>query len=120
MAVLFFADHCVPTSVVDDLRRAGHEVLLLREHLPTESPDDVVLDKAGHLVAVLVSLDGDFADIVRFPPRDYGGIIGLQVKNRPSVIPHIMASLLEFLEGRVASDLKGKLIIVEPDRIRIR
>ena len=120
MAVLFFADHCVPTSVVDYLKRAGHEVLLLREHLPTAAPDDVVLDQAGHLGAVLVSLDGDFADIVRFPPRGYGGIIGLQVKNRPAVIPHIMSRLLEFLEGRVASDLKGRLILVEPGRIRIR
>jgi predicted nuclease of predicted toxin-antitoxin system len=118
--VRFFADHCVPTAVVDDLRQAGHEVLVLRDHLPTASPDEVVLSEAARLGTVLVSLDGDFADIVRYPPGDFDGIIGLQVKNRPSVIPHIVSRLLEFLESRPESDLKGRLILVEPDRIRVR
>ena len=120
MAVIFFADHCVPAVVVDDLRQAGYEVLVLKDHLPTASPDEVVIDEAGKLEAVLISLDGDFADIVRFPPSNYRGIIGLQVKNRPRLIPHIMSRLLDFLASQEGFDLTGKLILVEPDRIRIR
>ena len=68
MAAIFFADHCVPAMVVDDLRQAGYEVLVLKDHLPTASPDEVVIDEAGRFETVLTSLDGDFADIVRFPP----------------------------------------------------
>ena len=45
MAAVFFADHCVPTVVVDDLRQAGYEVLVLKDHLPTASPDEVVISK---------------------------------------------------------------------------
>ena len=36
------------------------------------------------------------------------------------VIPHIMSRLLDFLASQEGSDLTGKLILVEPDRIRIR
>ena len=36
----FFADHCVPNSVVRALAAAGHEVMRLRDHL---APDAVVL-----------------------------------------------------------------------------
>ena len=120
MAVVFFADHCVPTVVVDELQQVGYKVLVLKDHLPTASPDEIVIDEAGRFEAVLISLNGDFADIVRFPPSNYHGIIGLQVKNRPRLIPHIMSRLLDFLASQERSDLTGKLILVEPDRIRIR
>ena len=39
----FFADHCVPNSVVRALAAAGHEVMRLRDHLAPDSPDPVVL-----------------------------------------------------------------------------
>jgi predicted nuclease of predicted toxin-antitoxin system len=39
MSLRFFIDHCVPTSVVEMLREAGHEAILLRETIPTNSPD---------------------------------------------------------------------------------
>ena len=120
MAAAFFADHCVPMAVINDLREAGHEVLLLKDHLPTTSPDEVVIKKAGELGAVLISLDGDFADIVRFPPSRYQGIVGLQVRNHPGVIHHIMSRLMDFLSTQEGFNLSGKLILVEPDRIRIR
>ena len=109
MAVVFFADHCVPTVVVDELQQAGYKVLVLKDHLPTASPDEIVIDEAGRFEAVLISLNGDFADIVRFPPSNYHGIIGLQVKNRPRLIPHIMSRLLDFLASQERSDLTGKL-----------
>ena len=121
MAVVFFADHCVPTYAVDRLREAGYEVSLLRDPLPIASPDEEVIAEAGRLTAVLISLDGDFADIVRYPPSLSRGIVALQVKNHPRTIPHILSRLLEFLsEHREESDFTGKLVLVEPDRIRIR
>jgi predicted nuclease of predicted toxin-antitoxin system len=42
----------------------GHEVLLLREVMPHDSPDHSVIAKAKELNAILISLNGDFADIV--------------------------------------------------------
>ena len=34
MELRFFADQCVPTIVIEDLRDAGYEVFYLRDHLP--------------------------------------------------------------------------------------
>src|SRR5256885_1040333 len=71
MSLRFFTDHCVPNSVIQVLRDAGHEVFILKEHIPQDSDDPVVIAKAQELDAVLVSLNGDFADIVTYPPSDY-------------------------------------------------
>ncbi|OQB83969.1 MAG: hypothetical protein BWX88_02992 [Planctomycetes bacterium ADurb.Bin126] len=43
MSLRLFADHCVPNAVCHALREAGHEVLLLRENMPSDSEDAQVL-----------------------------------------------------------------------------
>jgi len=48
----------------------------LREHLATDSLDLVdpaVIEKAQQLNCLLVSLNGDFADIVKYLPRTIAG-----------------------------------------------
>ena len=71
MALRFLADHCVSNLTIRTLQDAGHEVFRLGDVLPVESPDKAVIFKAQQLDAVLISLDGDFADIVTYPPRNY-------------------------------------------------
>jgi predicted nuclease of predicted toxin-antitoxin system len=100
MSVRFFADHCIPDSVIRLLIDAGHEVFLLRDHMPTDSPDSLVIEKAQVIDAVLLSLNGDFADIVTYPPANYKGILSLQVKNHPEIIPDLMKIVKE---GRLCS-----------------
>lgn len=121
MALRFFADHCVSNSIIETLRDAGHEVLRLKDHIPIDSPDSVVILKAQELDAILISLNGDFADIVTYPPEKYRGIIALQIRNHPEIIPQIMGKLNDFLSSH--SDVKyyaSKLLLVEAHRIRIR
>jgi predicted nuclease of predicted toxin-antitoxin system len=67
MPLRFFTDHCVPNVVIQTLRAAGHEVLILKEHIPRDSDDPIVIAKVQELEAILVSLNGDFADIVTYP-----------------------------------------------------
>jgi hypothetical protein len=52
------------------LSEAGHEVVRLVDCLPADSTDAAVLQKAFELDALLVSLNGDFADITSYPPAD--------------------------------------------------
>lgn len=56
MSLKFFADHCVPTSICKILQNAGFEILVLRENLAVESPDELVIAKAQELKAILISL----------------------------------------------------------------
>ena len=120
MALRFLADHCISNFIIQRLREAKHEVLRLKDLLPAESPDTAVIAKAQEIDALLVSLNGDFADIVAYPPKSYKGIVALQVRNHSEILPRLMARLIAFLELHPTMDhYRGKLLIVEVDRIRI-
>jgi predicted nuclease of predicted toxin-antitoxin system len=121
MGCRFFADHCVSNAIMLTLREGGHEVVRLREQLPVESPDAIVIAKAQQLDAILLSLNGDFADIVAYPPADYQGIIALQVRNHPEIIPQLMKRLQDYLSSHADGEYyRGKLLVVEVHRIRVR
>ena len=121
MSLRFFADHCVPNSVIQPLHSAGHDVFILKEHIPRDSDDAIVISKAQELDAILVSLNGDFADIVTYPPSNYKGIIALQVRNHPELVPALVRRLMSYLSAHPEmQNYKGQLLLVEAHRTRIR
>jgi len=121
MSLRFFADHCVPTTIIQTLTRAGCEVLILRDHLPKHSVDSLVIAKAQELNSILLSLNGDFSDIISYPPADFRGIIAIQVRNHPEAIPAIMERLASYLAAHPDQEYyRGRLLLVESHRIRIR
>lgn len=111
----------MPREIVDALRQFGCDVQLLRDHLRTDAPDTDVIAKAQELDSVLVSLNGDFADIVTYRPKDYRGIVALQLHDHPETIPTLMAGFGRFIaEHSDPSHYAGRLFVVEAHRIRIR
>ena len=121
MSLRILVDHCVPESAVQYLLNAGHEVLRLRDCLSTDATDFEVISKAQELNAVLLSLNGDFADIVNFPPEKYKGIIALQIENHPEILPALLQTLTGYLSlHNNINHYSGKLLVAEVHRIRIR
>ena len=121
MGLKFFADHCISNSIIQGILNAGHEVFRLRDHIPIESPDPIVIATAQRLDSILISLNGDFIDKLNYPPGNYKGIVSLQVRNHPEIIPQLMVRLINFLSSYPDMGYyKGKLILVEVNRIRIR
>jgi len=121
MPLRFFADHCIANAIIQQLQNTGHEVLRLKDHLPIESSDSVVIATAQKLNSILLSLNGDFSNILNYPPSRYKGIIALQVKNHPEIIPQLMERLSSYLTLNPEMDFfKGILILVEVHRIRIQ
>jgi predicted nuclease of predicted toxin-antitoxin system len=121
MPLRFFADHCISNSIIQELRDAGYEVLRLKDHISIESPDRLVLATAQELNSILLSLNGDFTNILVYPPSRYKGIIALQVKNHPEIILELMRRLLTYFSLNPEMDTyKGILILVEVHRIRIQ
>jgi predicted nuclease of predicted toxin-antitoxin system len=117
----FFVDHCISNFIINTLRDAGYEVFRLKDFIPTDSPDPVVISKAQELDSILISLNGDFTDIVAYPPANYNGIIALQVRNHPEIIPQMMESLKDYLSAQPdMNHYKGKLLLVEVHRIKVR
>lgn len=85
------------------------------------SPDPVVIEAAQEFEAILVSLNGDFSDIITYPPSQYQGIIAIQVKNHPEIFPDLLKRLHTYFDIHTEmSDYIGKLLIVEVHRIRSR
>jgi len=121
MALRFFADHCVANAIAVSLLSSGHLVLRLRDYLPTDAPDPMVIAKAQSLDAILLSINGDFADIINYPPHRFNGIIALRVRNHPQVTAQVSARLVDYLAMHPNPDhYIGKLFIVESHQIRIR
>jgi hypothetical protein len=121
MSLRFFADQCVPISIIEAVRNMGHDVAPLRSVLPIRALDPAVIAMAQSLQAILLSLNGDFADIVAYPPANYGGIVAIQLHNHPEVIPQTMGQLRLYTSAHPdESDYVGKLLIVEPHRVRVR
>ena len=69
-------------SIVENLRDASQVMCRLRDVLRVESIDSVVIAKAQQLNLLLLSLNGDFADIVAYPPNRYNGIVALRLRKR--------------------------------------
>ena len=114
MGLRFFTDHCVPNAVISRLRDAGHPVFVLRDHIPTDSDDPVVIAKVQELDTILVSLNGDFSDIVMYPPSHYKGIVALQVKNRPEALSVFMDRLMKYVTVHPEmGDYAGRLFLLK-------
>jgi hypothetical protein len=68
---------------------------------------------AQEIAAILLSLNGDFADIITYPPRSYKRIVALQMRNRPETLAHLMARLIAYLNVQPAMDhYRRKLFVV--------
>lgn len=61
-----------------------------------------------------------FADVRRYPPGDYAGIVVVRVPD--DAIAHEIVRVIERFvrESGFLSPLKGRLAIVENDRVRFR
>ena len=121
MSLRFFIDQCVPHEIIDGLEQQGHALLPLREHLSVRAPDRDVIDKARELEVLLLSLNGDFADITAYPPVEYAVIIAIQLHNHPEIIPALMETLETYLAAHPdPGHYRGELLLVEVHRIRVR
>lgn len=121
MNLSIFADQCVPMEAIRRLREAGCRVTPLRDMLHIRAPDPVVIAKAQEMGTILLSLNGDFSDIVAYSPANYRGIISLQLHNHPEVLPRLLDRLTAYMVANPEPDAyQGRLFLVEVHRIRIR
>ena len=116
----FVIDADLPRSTKQLLVRYGHDAADVRDIGLGSVPDTEVARYAQREMLCLLTGDYDFANIRRYPPRQYQGIVVLAIA--PSMTaPSILALLEEFLKQRqLLNAITGRLTIVEPGRVRIR
>lgn len=97
---------------------AGYDVQTVRQESLQGATDGQIYEACCQEGRCLVTLDLDFADVLRFPPQKTGGIVVIRVSRNPS------RSLLEtmvtqFLQTVRQMSVYKQLWIVEIGRIRI-
>jgi predicted nuclease of predicted toxin-antitoxin system len=100
------------------LEADGHDVMTVAEQQMMGAEDERVFEICRSEGRVLVTLDHDFGQTLRFPPEVITGIVVLECKGRVSPAM-ILARMREFAAVLRTQPLEGELWIVEPGRIRI-
>jgi len=91
------------------------------KHVAIHNSVGYVIAKAQGVHAILLSLNGDFADIVTHPSKIYKGIVAHQMRNHSVILPHLSTRLTAYLKLQPTMEhSRGKLLGIEVDRIRNR
>lgn len=84
------------------------------------SPDEAIAARARDTQAALVTRDGDFGDVRRYPPEQYTGIVVLRLAD-DAVASEIVNVLERFVSNsHFLERLPGRLAVVEHNRVRFR
>jgi predicted nuclease of predicted toxin-antitoxin system len=99
-------------------RESGHDIQTVIDENLQGSSDRKLLKKCLAEGRILVTLDLDFADVIRFPPHKTCGLVVLRLPGRITlkVLELLIVNLLNMLETET---VERQLWIVEPGRIRI-
>jgi predicted nuclease of predicted toxin-antitoxin system len=116
----FLLDANMPRSAARLLRELGHEVEDVREVLPPGADDATVAARAQARQLVLVTRDFDFADIRNYPPKNYAGLVVLELPD-DAIAAQVNQALKSFVSKvELLARLTGRLAIVELWRVRFR
>jgi predicted nuclease of predicted toxin-antitoxin system len=111
------ADEGVERQIVERLRRDGHTLLYVAEMEPS-IPDEVVLERANQITALLVATDKDFGELVFRERRlSSGGVVlirlaGLSAERKAEIVSEV------FKER--GSEFAHAFTVISPGRVRIR
>lgn len=116
----FLLDANLPRAAVAIVEKFGHIAEFVRDTGLGTAPDEVIAERARSTQAALITRDLDFADVRRYPPSDYHGIVVLRLPD-DAVATDIAAVLERFLaESRFLAQLPARLAIVDEARVRFR
>ena len=100
------------------LRAAGHDVMTIRDEGLQGAHDEFIYKVCADEGRVLITLDHDFGQVLRFPPKRSAGLVVLEPGAR--VTPQsLLDRLRDFLTLAEAQSPAGALWIVEPGRVRV-
>lgn len=100
------------------LRELGHDAVSVAQCGLSGADDSVVRAFAIESGRILVTLDADFANVLRYSPSNSPGVIRLRI--HPATEGAIDALLRSTILRLTEMSLNGRLVVADPKRIRIR
>ena len=101
-----------------ELRSKGHDVCAVFEVGLSGAVDQEIRNYAIEHDRILITLDADFANIIRFPPYQTPGVVRLKI--HPPTEERIREGIARTILLLHNTDLSGRLAVVDEDKIRIR
>lgn len=116
----FIIDADLPRSVSRVIDAYGHEAVDVRDIGMMSASDEEIVQYASDERLCVLSADLGFADVRRYPPAEYHGIVIMRLARHAtsSFITRLLSSFLERID--TFPELRGRLAIVELGRVRFR
>jgi predicted nuclease of predicted toxin-antitoxin system len=114
----FFADECVYAATTQLLRTRQQDVVTAQDAGLSGKSDEEILAYAVEHGRVLITIDMDFSNIRRFPPKSYIGIIVLKIRPRTAEKVHnVLEQVLRELDDE---QLSKSLVMIDQGKYRVR
>jgi len=110
------ADENIDRQIVDRLRQDGHDVWYIPE-MQSGISDDLILDRANQEMAILLTADKDFGELVFRQKRISMGVI---LARLAGLSPLRKAEIVSTAINQHLSDLENSFTVIVPDSLRIR
>lgn len=115
----FIIDENVSFGLAEILRSKGHNIISIAEQHPDRGlNDDVIFSISKKTKSILITRDYHFTNAIRFPTNDTEGIIYIRHGNLTS--KEEIELVLQLLNKHPIGQIRGKLIILSKEGIRIR
>jgi predicted nuclease of predicted toxin-antitoxin system len=117
--VKFLIDQALSPAVAIELNRAGHDAVHVRDLGMQTASDEEIFDRAALDDRVVVSADTDFGTLLAIRKQTVPSVILFRhgSQHRPADQATLLRANLPQLVGVLES---GSIVVIQPDRIRIR
>lgn len=112
------ANENVFEPIIEYLKSNGHNVISVRKSYLSGASDEKIFDKAVQDKLVIITMDKDFARIVRFPPAKCGGII--VVKLYRLKVDEATELFKQHFNSLDKEKIAGRLSIMTKNGVRIK
>ncbi len=110
-------DQCVWRKTID-LLRLNFGVVTVGEIGFSTADDPEIISYAFNHDLVFITNDLDFSNILLYPPSRFNGVVVLRIT--PGNMEKVHTMLISFLKSKSLSDLRGSLVIIDTNHLRIR
>jgi predicted nuclease of predicted toxin-antitoxin system len=114
----FLTDENIANSTIRMIRELGFDVKDVREIGLIGCSDELIIKLAIKEDRIIITLDKDFGNILKFPIRGHKGIIFIRIKRpTPKRVNLVLKTLLVTTDKE---KIKNSLVVIKEKGIRIR